>query len=66
MTSFYPASTGSAALQQPAANLLHRKPVRVTFTSCWSLHQSLQKRADAEGRSLSNLIAHLLENSVNS
>lgn len=65
MPTFYRPPEGSAALLQPAANLLNRKPVRVTFTACWQLHQSLQKRADAEGRSLSNLIAHLLENSVN-
>lgn len=66
MTTFYRPSTGSAALLQPAAHLLHRKPQRITFTACWQLHQSLQERADAEGRSLSNLIAHLLENSVTS
>ena len=27
----------------------------------WQLHQRLQQRADQEGRSLSNLISHLLE-----
>jgi hypothetical protein len=27
----------------------------------WQLHQRLQERADHEGRSLSNLIAYLLE-----
>jgi hypothetical protein len=33
----------------------------VTTTLNWALHQQLQERADFEGRSLSNLIAHLLE-----
>jgi hypothetical protein len=47
----------------PAArlNLLTRKPQRVTSTLSWQLHQRLQERADEEGRSLSNLICHLLE-----
>lgn len=38
-----------------------RKPQRVTITVSWQLHQRLLERADAEGRSLSNLMAHLLE-----
>jgi hypothetical protein len=42
-------------------DLLSRKPTRITFTACWQLHHTLQQRADQEGRSLSNLIAHLLE-----
>jgi hypothetical protein len=33
----------------------------VTATLPWQLVQNLQQRADFEGRSLSNLIAHLLE-----
>jgi hypothetical protein len=33
----------------------------VTATLPWHLVQHLQERADLEGRSLSNLIAHLLE-----
>jgi hypothetical protein len=41
--------------------MLRRKPQRVTATLSWGLHQLLQNRADEEGRSLSNLIAHLLE-----
>jgi hypothetical protein len=40
---------------------MRRKPVRLTFTAHWQLQQTLQHRADQEGRSLSNLIAHLLE-----
>jgi hypothetical protein len=61
MPSFYPPSQGLAAPLQPAANLLHRKPERVTITLPWALRQRLQTRADEEGRSLSNLLAHLLE-----
>jgi hypothetical protein len=33
----------------------------VTATLHWQLVQNLQQRADFEGRSISNLIAHLLE-----
>ena len=41
--------------------ILSRKPRRVTITIHWQLHQRLLERADQEGRSLSNLMAHLLE-----
>ncbi len=60
MTAFYRASE---PLEAPvrASDLLRRKPQRVTATLPWHLVQSLQQRADFEGRSLSNLIAHLLE-----
>jgi len=60
MTSFYPAPTGASA---PAARMqmLQRRPQRVTSTLPWHLVQRLQTRADHEGRSLSNLVAHLLE-----
>ena len=40
---------------------MRRHPVRISATLNWQLHQRLQDRADLEGRSLSNLIAHLLE-----
>jgi hypothetical protein len=40
---------------------LQRRSQRVTATMSWQLHQRLQQRADEEGRSLSNLIAHILE-----
>lgn len=60
MLSFNPAPTGA---QERAArmDLLRRRPQRITFTAPWHLAQQLQERADFEGRSLSNLIAHLLE-----
>jgi len=65
MTAFSPLGRGpamSAAAPVPAAELLRRRPVRTTATLSWGTHQALQQRADFEGRSLSNLIAHLLEN----
>jgi hypothetical protein len=43
---------------------LTRKPSRVTITIPWSLRQTLDKQSDKEGRSLSNLIAYLLESSL--
>jgi hypothetical protein len=61
MNTFYGRQTMPSASLQPTANLLQRKPTRITFTACWQLHHTLQQRADQEGRSLSNLIAHLLE-----
>ena len=68
MTTFYragdrPAASARPAAQLPlsAADLLRRRPTRVTTTLSWDLHQRLQARADLEGRSLSNLTAHLLE-----
>jgi hypothetical protein len=62
MPAFYSAPTGlsSPAATRPA-DLLRRKPERVTVTLNWALRQRLQTRADEEGRSLSNLLAHLLE-----
>jgi len=41
-----------------------RKPVRITITVPYSTHLTLIKRCDEEGRSLSNLAAFLLENSL--
>jgi hypothetical protein len=58
MTSFSQPPEGMRPL---ASELLRRKPERVTITIHWSLRQKLQARADEEGRSLSNLLAHLLE-----
>jgi hypothetical protein len=47
------------------AELLRRKPQRMTITVSWALLDKLQRRSDAEGRSLSNLAAHLLELATN-
>jgi len=41
-----------------------RKPVRVSITVSWALHEALISRASSEGRSLSNLLAFLLERSL--
>ena len=41
--------------------MLQRKPQRVTATLNWALHQRLQDLADEQGRSLSGLIAFVLE-----
>jgi hypothetical protein len=40
---------------------MRRRPQRVSATLPWGLAQRLQERADHEGRSLSSLIAHILE-----
>ena len=58
--------TAHSAVSHIAANsnLLRRKPTRATVTLGWKLHQDLQTRADEEGRSLSNLMAHLLETAL--
>lgn len=41
-----------------------RSPRRVTITLPWATFEALQVRADAEGRSLSNLAAFLLESAL--
>ncbi len=53
----------SAPMEAPvrASDLLRRKPQRVTATLPWHLLHRLEERAAYEGRSLSNLIAFLLE-----
>ena len=38
-----------------------RHPQRISITISWSTHQRLMDGSDLEGRSLSNLAAHLLE-----
>ena len=43
---------------------IFRKPVRVTITLPFGLRNTLQDRADLEGRSLSNLCSYLLERSL--
>jgi hypothetical protein len=44
-----------------AKELAKRKPVRVTLNMNWQTHQRLLKRSGCEGRSISNLCAHILE-----
>mgnify|MGYP006266579487 CR=1 FL=1 len=38
-----------------------RSPQRITVTISWATHQQLVERSDDEGRSLSNLAAHIIE-----
>jgi hypothetical protein len=60
MNSFSQPQAGSQAFV-PALELSRRKPQRVTATLPWHLVHWLEERAAYEGRSLSNLIAQLLE-----
>jgi hypothetical protein len=41
-----------------------RRPVRVTITIPYNAYQALVERSNMQGRSLSNLAAYLLENSL--
>jgi hypothetical protein len=43
--------------------LISRHPQRISITISWALQQHLIQRSDYEGRSLSNLAAHILETS---
>ena len=47
----------------PASGLarLQRRPRRITTTVAAHVLEQLQERSDREGRSLSNLVAYLLE-----
>ena len=45
-------------------NLLHRKPQRISITLSYSIYCELIRVSDLQGRSLSNLAAFLLEQSV--
>jgi hypothetical protein len=61
MISFFQLHGGSAAAAVSASELMRRHPQRISATIPWGLHQRLQDQADLDGRSLSNLISHLLE-----
>lgn len=60
MASAAPLAGRNGASVQPA----FRSPRRVTITLPYATFVDLQKRADREGRSLSNLAAFLLESSL--
>ena len=49
------------ASARPEPPPMRRTPQRISITLNWALHQRLVERSDEEGRSLSNLAAHLLE-----
>ena len=57
--SFQPQRAAAAAV--PASQLARRKPSRISATLPWHLVQRLEERAAYDGRSMSNLIAYLLE-----
>jgi hypothetical protein len=62
MSGFSPlAARPATPSRATAAELLRRKPRRVTVTISWQTYQRLQERADLEGRSFSNLASYLLE-----
>jgi len=44
--------------------LLQRQPRRITITLSYHVHEALLHRAEEEGRSVSNLCAFLLEESL--
>jgi hypothetical protein len=64
MTSFSQTRRGAGSDAVPAFELARRSPQRITATLPWRLHCLLRERSDFEGRSLSNLVAHLLEAGV--
>ncbi|NQW37835.1 MAG: hypothetical protein HQ469_01335 [Cyanobacteria bacterium] len=55
---------GGAVAAVAAADLLCRSPQRISATLLWYVLQRLQQQADFDGRTLSNLIAHLLEKAM--
>ncbi len=44
--------------------LLQRQPRRITITLSYHVHEALLNRSEEEGRSVSNLCAFLLEESL--
>lgn len=54
-------ASARAATGSPEPPPIRRTPQRVCITLNWALHQKLLQRSDEEGRSFSNLAAHLLE-----
>ena len=44
--------------------LLQRQPRRITITLSYHVHEALRNRSEEEGRSVSNLCAFLLEESL--
>lgn len=63
MTAFYRPPLPLSPLAS-RLDVIQRKPQRITVTVNWNLHHLLHMRAATEGRSLSNLVAHLLESSL--
>ncbi len=53
--------SSTTAIEQPQVPFARRHPQRISITLNWATYQLLLDRSDLEGRSLSNLAAHLLE-----
>jgi len=51
---------------EPACHGHRRSPQQIIATLPWTLHCQLHEREDLQGRSLSNMAAHLLETSIRS
>ncbi|QNG26984.1 hypothetical protein H0O21_12540 [Synechococcus sp. HK01-R] len=64
MTSVYPRRALPSPALTAVATVLQRTPERITCTVPWAVKDQLQRRADEEGRSLSGLLAFLLERSL--
>lgn len=64
MTPFSQARLGAGSVAVPAYELARRSPQWITATLSWRLHRALQERVDLEGRSVSNLVAHILESGI--
>jgi hypothetical protein len=60
MTSFS-APTNGADGRLHGVETWRRKPVRITVTIAWETHRKLLERSAKDGRSLSNLVAFLLD-----
>lgn len=58
----YPLDRNS--LMNDQLRILQRQPRRISITLSYHVHESLLRRSDDEGRSLSNLCAFLLEDSL--
>ena len=61
MNSFSRPAEAPATGAVSATEVAKRRPQRVTITLPWGTHERLLERSGYEGRSLSNLCAHLLE-----
>jgi hypothetical protein len=66
ISTFSQTRPGTGSIGVSAIDLARRSPQRITATLPWHLHCQLRERADYEGRSLSNLVANLLEASIRS
>lgn len=64
MSSVYPRHALASPSFAKAATVLQRTPERITCTVPWAVKTQLQRRADEEGRSLSGLLAFLLERAL--